>query len=65
MTEEENQIEPVEIEEENFAAEKKIDLKSHTLVEFLELLIDKGYYKKNSFVKKLLISFILGRIYHK
>jgi DNA polymerase III subunit delta' len=42
----------------NFAAEKKIDLKSHTLVEFLELLIDKGYYKKNSFVKKLLISFI-------
>jgi len=28
------------------------------LISFLHLLIDAGYYKKNKFVKKLLVNFI-------
>ncbi len=42
----------------NFSVDKKIDLKKITLYNFLNLLIDNGYYKKNKFVKKLLINFI-------
>ncbi len=42
----------------NFADDKKIDLKNVSLTNFLNLLIDNGYYKKNKFVKKMLINFI-------
>ena len=42
----------------NFANEKKIDLKECTLINFLNLLIDNSYYKKNKFVKSLIINFI-------
>ena len=42
----------------NFSKDKKINLKDYTLVSFLNLLIDNGYYKKNKFVKTLLINFI-------
>jgi len=28
------------------------------LIQFIDLLIDNGYYKKNKFAKKLLINFI-------
>ena len=42
----------------NFSKEKKIDLKELNLNKFLLLLIDNGYYKKNSFVKNLIINFI-------
>ena len=42
----------------NFANEKKINLKDYTLIEFLNLLIDGAYYKKNRFVRNLLINFI-------
>ena len=42
----------------NFSRDKKINLKNYTLVSFLNLLIDNGYYKKNKFVKTLLINFI-------
>ena len=42
----------------NFSKEKNIDLRNHTLITFLNLLIDNGYYKKNRFVKNLLINFI-------
>ena len=42
----------------NFSQDKSINLKDYTLVNFLKLLIDNGYYKKNMFVKKLLINFI-------
>ena len=42
----------------NFSNENNIKLKDYTLVEFLNLLIDKGYYKKNKFIKKILINFI-------
>ena len=42
----------------NFSNEKNIDLKSCTLVNFLNLLIDKSYYKKNKTVKTILINFI-------
>ena len=42
----------------NFSKEKKIDLTSYSINEFLNLLIDNGYYKKNRHIKKLLISFI-------
>ena len=41
-----------------FAEEKKIDLKSYTLKNFLILLIDNAYYKKNKFIKDLIINFI-------
>jgi len=42
----------------NFANDNKINLKEYTLKEFLKLLIDNAYYKKNKFVKNLIISFI-------
>ncbi len=42
----------------NFANDKNIDLKSCTLISLLNLLIDNGYYKKNKFVKNLLVNFI-------
>ena len=42
----------------NFAAEKKIDLKKHSLNTFLNLLIDNSYYKKNIYIKQLIINFI-------
>ena len=42
----------------NFSNDKNIDLKDYTLINFLNLLIDNGYYKKNRFVKNLLVNFI-------
>ena len=42
----------------NFAKDKNIDLRDYTLINFLNLLIDNGYYKKNKFVKNLLANFI-------
>ena len=42
----------------NFATEKKINLKQLTILELLILLIDNGYYKKDRYVKKLIINFI-------
>ena len=42
----------------NFAAEKKIDLKQYYLLDFLILLIDNSYYKKNKFVKKLIFNLV-------
>ena len=42
----------------NFSKEKKIDLKNFTLINFLNLLIDNAYYKKNKSIKLLLINFI-------
>ena len=42
----------------NFANEKKINLKECTLKNILNLLIDNAYYKKNKFVKDLLVNFI-------
>ena len=42
----------------NFSKNKNINLKDFTLVEFLNFLINNGDYKKNKFVKNLLINFI-------
>ena len=42
----------------NFANEKKIDLKRISLIEILDTLISNGYYKKNKYVKKVIINFI-------
>ncbi len=42
----------------NFTKEKSINLKDYTLINFLNLLINDGYYKKNKFIKSLLINFI-------
>ena len=42
----------------NFSKEKKIDLNNFTLFHFLNFLIDNAYYKKDKFVKNLLINFI-------
>ena len=42
----------------NFSKDKNIDLKNYTLINFLNLLIDNGYYKKNKIVKVLIINFI-------
>ena len=42
----------------NFSNDKKIDIKKYTLINFLNLLIDNGYYKKNKLIKNLLINFI-------
>ena len=42
----------------NFSIEKKINLKQLTILELLILLIDNGYYKKNRYVKRLIINFI-------
>ena len=41
-----------------FCKDKNIDLKNCTLISFLNLLIDNGYYKKNKIIKILLINFI-------
>jgi DNA polymerase-3 subunit delta' len=42
----------------NFSKEKNIDLRNYTLITILNLMIYNGYYKKNKFVKNLLINFI-------
>jgi len=42
----------------NFATEKKINLKEYKLIDFLNLLINNSYYKKNKFVSNLIINFI-------
>ena len=42
----------------NFANEKNIDLKDQSLSNILNLFINNGYYKKNKFIKELLINFI-------
>ena len=42
----------------NFSNDNNIDLKNYTLINFLNLLIDNGYYKKNKPIKNLLINFI-------
>ena len=42
----------------NFSKDKNIDLKNCTLINFLNFLIDNGYYKKNKIVKTILINFI-------
>ena len=42
----------------NFSKDKNIDLRDYTLINFLNLLIDNGYYKKNKLVKNLLVNFI-------
>ena len=42
----------------NFSKDKNIDLNDYSLANFLNLLIDNGYYKKNKIVKILLINFI-------
>ena len=42
----------------NFSNEKKINLKEYKLKDLLTLLVDNGFYKKNKFVKELLIKFI-------
>jgi DNA polymerase-3 subunit delta' len=42
----------------NFAKEKKIDLKKYSVIDFINLLIDNSYYKKNKFVKEIIINFI-------
>ena len=42
----------------NFSKDKKLNLNEHTLVSFLNLLIDNNYYKKNKVIKNLLINFI-------
>ena len=41
-----------------FSKAKNINLNDYTLVDFLNLLIENGYYKKNIFVKNILINFI-------
>ena len=42
----------------NFSNEKNINLTSHTLINFLNLMIDNKYYKKNNFAKILLYNSI-------
>ena len=42
----------------NFAKDKNIELKNYTLISFLDLLIDNGYYKKDKIVKMLLLNLI-------
>jgi DNA polymerase III subunit delta' len=42
----------------NFSKVKNIDLRDYTLIKFLNLLINDGYYKKDKFVKNLLVNFI-------
>jgi DNA polymerase III subunit delta' len=42
----------------NFAEEKSIDLKKHTISSFINLIIVNNYYKKNKTVKILLINLI-------
>ena len=42
----------------NFAEDKSINLKDHTISSFINLLIENNYYKKNKPVKVLLINLI-------
>ena len=42
----------------NFSLDKNINLIDYKLTDFLNLLIDNGYYKKNKVVKNLLVNFI-------
>jgi DNA polymerase-3 subunit delta' len=42
----------------NFSNDKNINLRDYTLIKFLYLLIDAGYYKKDKNIKILLINFI-------
>ena len=42
----------------NFSKDKDLDLKSYTLIDILNLLIDNGHYKKNKPLKKVLVNFI-------
>ena len=42
----------------NFSKERNIDLNDYTLINFLNLLIDNGYYKKNKPIKIILINLI-------
>jgi len=42
----------------NFSKDNSINLKDYTLMKFLNLLIDSGYYKKDKIVKVILINFI-------
>jgi len=42
----------------NFSKNNKINLIDYNLVNFLNLLIDNGYYKKDKVIKNLLINFI-------
>ena len=42
----------------NFSLDKNINLIDYTLTDFLNLLINNGYYKKNKVVKNLLVNFI-------
>ena len=42
----------------NFSTDKDVDLNNYTLIKFLNLLIDNGYYKKNKIIKNLLINSI-------
>ena len=42
----------------NFSKDKNINLSDYTLFNFLILLIDNEYYKKNKLVKNLLVNFI-------
>ena len=42
----------------NFAKEKSISLKDHTISSFINLIIENNYYKKNKPIKVLLINLI-------
>ena len=42
----------------NFSKDKNINLKDYTLINFLNLLIENGFYKKNKFVKNILVNMI-------
>jgi DNA polymerase-3 subunit delta' len=42
----------------NLSKDKHIDIKKYTLIDLLNLIIDNGYYKRNKFIKNILINFI-------
>ena len=42
----------------NFSKDQRVDLKNYTLIKLLNLLIDNAYYKKNKYVKNLLVDLI-------
>jgi DNA polymerase III subunit delta' len=42
----------------NFSKDHRVDLKNCTLIKLLNLLIDNAYYKKNRYVKNLLVDLI-------
>ncbi len=42
----------------NFSIENKIDLLDCNLINFLNILIDRGHYKKNKFAKDTLVNYI-------